>query len=387
MLLTAPLIHNGYHFLPAGAAIEVNQDGTITAVHESGQFARAIAYEGMLCPGFINVHCHLELSHLKGVLPEHTSLIPFLQKVPSYRTRFTDEQKKQARHAAYQELLNNGVVAVGDISNVTDTLDVRALDHLHMHTFVECIGFTAQHAEQKFKAAKEVFDDFSTQLQGKKMLRQSIVPHAPYSVSQSVFRLIDKHQVQSIISIHNQESRAEDEYYKQKTGGVKDLLGGFGINDDFFQPTGTSSLQRYAAWLSPDHSVILVHNTYTTQEDVNFANSRFTDAFWCLCPNANLYIENTLPDVNLLVAEGARICIGTDSLASNHQLSILSELATLRLHVPELDWETLLRWATLHGAQALRMSHTLGSFEVGKQPGIINITGAESGKPSVQRVM
>src|SRR5690606_18448134 len=130
---------------------------------------------------------------------------------------------------------------------------------------------------------------------------------------------------------------AEDEYYRQKTGAVKDLLEGFGINDDFFEPSGNSSLQTYTQWLSAGHRMIFVHNTYTTKQDITFAVKKFDHAFWCMCPNANLYLERRLPDIPMFVEEKATICIGTDSLASNHQLSILSELITLKTQFPELE--------------------------------------------------
>ena len=385
MFLSAPVIHDGHRFLPEGSVIEVADDGTIVAINHDLQGKDIMQHQGLLCPGFVNVHCHLELSHLKDMLPEKTGLIPFLQKVPLYRTEFTDEQIKAARHEAYYELLGNGVVAVGDIANVEDTLDLRQLGKLHMHTFVECIGFTEVHAQQRFASSVQVYNSFAAQ-QGENILRQSIVPHAPYSVAPSVFALIDAHQPGCLISIHNQEAAAENEYYERKTGAIKDLLGGFGIDDAFFTPSGRSSLKTYSHWLAPQHSCIFVHNTYTTVEDLQLATHRFKETFWCLCPNANLYIENRLPDVQMLQDADATICIGTDSLASNHQLCVLSELYTLKEHFPSLEWEDLLQWGTINGATALNMQHLLGSIQPGKQPGIVNITQIH-GKPEVRRVV
>jgi cytosine/adenosine deaminase-related metal-dependent hydrolase len=387
MFLTAPLIHNGYGFLPEGSVIELNDAGVIVAIHSEAEGKEVSSFDGMLCPGFVNVHCHLELSHMKGMIPEHTGLIPFLQKVPSYRTTFSEEQKKAARHEAYNELIKNGVVAVGDIVNVTDTTDVRQLGQLHVHSFVETIGFTDAFAQQRFDAALAVYESFTTQHSDKAFLRQSIVPHAPYSVSQKVFDLINQYQPQSIISIHNQESLAENEFYFSKEGAVNDLLGGFGIDTAFFQPFATTSLRTYTNWLAATHPCIFIHNTYTQKEDVAFAVNHFEKTFWCLCPNANLYIENQLPDVMVFLDSGVTVCIGTDSLASNHQLSVLEELITLKKHCPFLQWETLLQWATLNGAKALEMDHLIGSVEMGKRPGIINISCLEGSQPRVQKII
>ena len=278
-------------------------------------------------------------------------------------------------------------MAVGDIANVTDTMDLRLLNKLHMHNFVECIGFTESHALHRYEEAVQVYEHFRSQPAEGKMLRQSVVPHAPYSVSPSLFKLIDKHHPQSIISIHNQEATAEDQYYREKQGTVRDLLRGFGIDDCFFEASGKSSLQTYTEWLSAHHTMIFVHNTYTSDEDIRVAQFRFENTYWCLCPNANIYIEGTLPDVAMLQRVGAQICIGTDSLASNHQLCILSELNTLKQNMPDLDWEVLLRWGTLNGALALNMQHIVGSLEQGKQPGILNIRNLENGMPDVHRIL
>jgi cytosine/adenosine deaminase-related metal-dependent hydrolase len=118
--------------------------------------------------------------------------------------------------------------------------------------------------------------------------------------------------------------------------------------------------------------LLLVHNSFTSREDIQQVKHLFTNLFFCLCPNANLYIENTLPDVPLLMEEGMKICIGTDSLASNDQLCIYSELKTLQQHF-DIDWELLLQWATYNGAQALRIEDRFGSLGIGMKPGIVHI--------------
>lgn len=386
--LTANKIHNGHGWLPEGSVIEVADDGTIVSI-QNGIIADAIFYDGVLTPGFVNVHCHLELSHMKGVVNEHTGLIPFLKNIPQHRNDFTDEQKKTARHNGYNELLRNGVVAVGDIANTTDMVDVRALDGMHFYTFIEAIGFNEAKANRFFDYAMNTYNVYAAQQGKEKILRQSIVPHAPYSVSAALFRLIVAQQARGLITIHNQESEDEDLYYKAKRGGVSELLSLFGIDDSSFIISGHSSLQTYLEWVSLDHPFIFVHNTCTKREDVQFAHNRLNEAYWCLCPNANLYIENRLPDIDMLMSEGASICIGTDSLSSNHQLCIVSELYSIKERYPQLDWETLLTWATRNGASALQMQDVIGTIDVGKKPGIIQVTGLDEAgvKPLVKRVV
>jgi cytosine/adenosine deaminase-related metal-dependent hydrolase len=385
VLLTASKIHDGISWLPKGSVIETAEDGTIIAVHESGKQEEATYYDGILAPGFVNAHCHLELSHLKGVIPEHTGLVPFLQDVITKRSGFTDEQKVAARQKAFNQMLDNGIVALGDICNTADVADMRATGKMHFHNFVEVLGFK-EIPTKEYNAAVEVYNTYAAQEEDGVMLHESITPHAPYTVSYALFRMIDEHNPDSLISVHNQETPSEDEMYIKKEGAMRTFLNSVGIDDSFFHPSGKTSLQTYMRWMQPSHQFLFIHNTCTTHEDVVAAQRLLPDVFWCLCPNANLYIENTLPDINMLLLDANNICIGTDSLSSNHKLCILSELTTIKQHYPNIDWGTLLRWATFNGAKALQMQHVVGRIEEDKKPGIIHITNLDT-NPEVKRVV
>lgn len=377
MLITATRIHNGKQWLPEGSVINIADDGTIIEVLDSSHTANAVHHKGIICPGFVNAHCHLELSHMKGAIAERTGLIPFLQQVAFNRNNHTEEQKIAARHKAFNDMLANGIVAVGDIANTNDTLDLRSTGKMHFYTFVEAIGFSPT-PQRQFDYAVNTYRNFEAQPAEGKKLNQSIVPHAPYSVSKQLFELISNFNHNAVLSVHNQETRDENDYYINKSGAVNDLLQTIGIDASFFQPSGKPSLQTYLHWLSYQHPTLLIHNTFTTKEDVLAAQVHNPNITCCLCPNANLYIENTLPDIRMLAKEGNNICIGTDSLSSNHQLSIIAELATIKKHYPETDWEDLLRWATYNGAKALQMDDMIGTIEPWKKPGLVLLTDIEA---------
>jgi cytosine/adenosine deaminase-related metal-dependent hydrolase len=101
------------------------------------------------------------------------------------------------------------------------------------------------------------------------------------------------------------------------------------------------------------------------------------NTFWCLCPNANQYIEQTMPPIELLRTGGANIIIGTDSYASNWSLNILDELKTIQKYNAQIPLVEMLGWATINGARALQMDKHLGSFEVAKKPGVVIIENVE----------
>lgn len=378
MDITAPFIHDGNTWLAKGSTISINDDGVIAGIL-SQPTKNTVFYEGIICPCFVNAHCHLELSHMKGLIPEGTGLISFLKQVIYNRNIHSSSEKETAKELAYQTLIENGVIAIGDIANTTDTLSLRQKGDLHFHTFIEAIGFSETNADKSFQFAKQIFDQFNLQIpKAGNIVTQSITPHAPYSVSMPLFKMIQRHSP-NLMSVHNQESTFEDEYFINKTGPIVNFLHELGIDDSFFKPSGLSSIQTYMEHLDVKSTYLFVHNTYTSNNDILYISTYFPNSYWCLCPNANLYIESRLPDLNELILQTDKICIGTDSLASNHKLSVWSELQTIHKYYPSLSWETLIRWATFNGAKALNMQESIGRIQEGNKPGLLQIKDLESG--------
>jgi cytosine/adenosine deaminase-related metal-dependent hydrolase len=323
---------------------------------------------GLLCPGFVNTHCHLELSWMKDRIPEKTGLADFVVHIEKQKKLRNEDEVYEAIFNADLQMRKNGIVAVGDISNTDYSFAAKAGSPIEYYTFIEVYGSMPWLADEKFEKALGIHQ----QLTGKFGLKGSISPHATYSVSQPLFLKIkafaEKHQ--NILSIHHQESEAENRFFKVKSGWIIENMKKIGIDYSWFEATGKSPLESIAALMPADNPILLVHNTFSTEENIDFAQSYFENISWCLCPNANLYIENKLPDVHLFARKNVKITIGTDSLASNHELSILDEIKTLTGAFPEISLEEILKWGTLNGAEFLGMGHKYGSFEKGKTPGI-----------------
>jgi cytosine/adenosine deaminase-related metal-dependent hydrolase len=204
----------------------------------------------------------------------------------------------------------------------------------------------------------------------------SIVPHAPYSVSVALFRLIAGFAGGRLQTVHSQETEAENAWMLGGMGDFRRLYDLLGLDVSFFHGAGMRSLEAVLTYFQPEQPMILVHNVATAAVDLDKAG-RWANLYFCLCPNANRYISGKLPDVELLVSRGCRLVVGTDSLASNHGLSILAELLTLQAAYPELGTVRLLGWATAGGAAALQVDEQFGSFEPGKMPGVLLLQGLE----------
>jgi cytosine/adenosine deaminase-related metal-dependent hydrolase len=372
--IRADLLFTGNQLLSGADQVLITKvDGTIEAILPVSEAGDDIQHlKGILSPGFINAHCHLELSHMKGMIPAHTGLQEFVKQIVALR-QVAPEAIQEAIVLAEAEMMANGIVAVGDISNTLDTLTQKAKYNLAYYSFVELYDLDPTRAADKIEAGLEIQKQFQ-----ENCVRASLVPHAPYSVTNDLWNLLSTHFGIHTISLHNQETPDENDFFKTKTGSFLGMYERTKVNLDFFEATGLSSLQSVLPIFKKAHHGILVHNSFTSAEDIQAVHAAMDNAFWCLCPNANQYIEQTMPPVELLRSEKAKMVIGTDSYASNWSLNILDELKTIQQYHPQIPLAEMLSWATINGAHALQMEAGLGSFEKGKKPGLVLIKGADT---------
>jgi cytosine/adenosine deaminase-related metal-dependent hydrolase len=184
-------------------------------------------------------------------------------------------------------------------------------------------------------------------------------------------------------TIHNQESKAEEEFFMIKKGDYLKLYDTLNLDISYFVATNQSSLKSYISFMNPNVNAIMVHNTFSDKSDIENANQRHTHLYWCFCPNANLYIEDALPNLNLFSSLTEKLLIGTDSLASNHRLSIIEEINILQQKFPDISINNWLHAATFNGAKALGIEDKFGLITVGKKSGLNLISGV-SGKMKVK---
>jgi aminodeoxyfutalosine deaminase len=358
--VSSPRIHQGIVVMEGNRVIDVTTRQHISAEQQE-------YHQGILIPGFINTHCHLELSHLRAKAPTGTGLLPFLNHVVKYRD-IDPAVIDQAIMEADAYMWEQGIQAVGDICNKTDTFQTKRDSKIQYYSFVEMFDFLQdQQMENMIKGYVEAYAQAPEP--------KSAVPHAPYSVSPKLFSYIKGlNTSKGTISIHNQETTAEEDFFLKGDGGFFDFYKNFGFDLSHFNPTDKSSIHYAMAHMDPSHRTLFVHNTLTIPADIEAAHAWSNQVYWATCANANLYIENRLPVYKHFIEAGAIMTIGTDSLTSNWQLSILEEMKTISMYQSYVPFDTLLQWATLNGAKALGMEDKLGSLEVGKSPGLLNLT-------------
>ncbi len=368
----ADQLFTGYQVLNNSHTLVADEKGTILDIitGETGEDIQKL--NGILMPGHINCHCHLELSHMRGAIAPGGGLTHFIADVMKASPVSMDERAKQME-LADKEMFGNGINAVGDICNHEYSISQKSRSRLRWTNFLEITNLDDSKAEEKIATFIKMEDAFNSHIPYP--AHTALSPHAIYSVSPLTFSLINKNTKGKTITIHNQESAGEDELFVYGTGPFLSFYEGIGRKTMPLPVSRKSSVQTWLPYFNNEQTIILVHNTYMPEDDIVFANEYAAknglQLVYCVCANANLYIEKKLPPVGLFIKHGCTIVLGTDSYGSNWQLSITSELSTIHQHFPHIPLHTLLQWATLNGAKALRWEHDLGSFEKGKQPGII----------------
>jgi len=347
--VTVRRISAQYLFTSAGrplrrGIVTVAGDGTVTGVEDTGGSLRESAstefYNGVIIPGFVNCHSHLELSHMRGLIPAGGGLSDFIVSVRD-RREASDDEIMAAVRAADIEMRSGGVVACGDISNSPVTAVTKSKSPIRFITFAEVFGLDPAVAEVRMRGALEVCEEMR-----RRSLQAQVTPHSLYSVSAPLSEMIrEQISPDSVISLHFLES---DDERKMAQGHADAALG----------------LSRLASRL------LLVHNTVITREEALKVASA-GNTWFCLCPSSNMYISGKMPPAAMLRELTGKIAVGTDSLASTCRLSMISELLLLQEAVPGIPAEELIRWGTINGAMALKCDDILGSIEPGKRPGLL----------------
>jgi cytosine/adenosine deaminase-related metal-dependent hydrolase len=355
------------------AFVEVEDDGTIvrTGPCEAGEEL----LDGAIVPGFVNAHCHVELSYMKGMFRKGTGMAGFIDQINALRDTSSLEDKVRMLKEAMDDMWAQGVVAMADISNCDDSFAVKAAHPMYTRSFLEVFGADAS-------ACDAVMDGVRA-LQVKAAgfgLDAAPTPHSCYTMSPELVSASSVAGLESgYLSFHSEESDEEEQMMKSGSGPMWDNRVANGIPTP--PVTGTTSLEyfldrlRAAGLPEPVQGhVLLVHECCLTAEGAAMARERLAHPFLAVCPLSNLFIHNMLPPIPVMRASGIPICVGTDSLSSNDQLNMVAELYTLQEAFPEVTLGELLQWACLNGARFLGKEAVLGSIEAGKKPGLVLVT-------------
>lgn len=359
-------IRNGY--------VKFNDDNVVVEVGQlDGECADTEFYSGILCPGFTNAHNHVELSHLVGAFEQATGMSGFINQINALRNTVDQQGRIKALEEQMDKMYREGVSAMGDISNCSESFACKAKSPMYTRTFMELFGSEPKDAEDVLAGGKEL-----AEVAKEYGIDAAITPHSCYTMSPQLLAMAAKEGLESgYLSYHSQESEEEEELIISGTGALAENYKGRGLSTP--PVTGKPALVYFIDRLlsfteSPvKGNILLVHNVAINQESIDYAKKHLQTPYFAICPLSNIFIHRALPPLDLMRENGLKICLGTDSLSSNTVLSIAKEIVCLHKNFPHIELTEILEWACANGAQMLGKYDKFGSFEVGKQPGAVLI--------------
>lgn len=350
-------------------------DGRVLAVGECGPDDEVLP--GAIVPGFVNSHCHIELSHLHGKFRKGTGMAGFIDQINALRDWAGADVKARLTQEWMDKMWKDGVSAMSDISNDDSSFKVKSSHKLYTRTFLEVFGSEPEMCEgvmADVTALKSVAD-----AEG---IDAAPTPHSCYTMSPQLLSASASAGLESgYLSYHSQESQEEEDLLISGSGAMYENRKRSGMSTP--PVTGESSLKYFidrlaAAKPAPyDEHILLVHNVCLKQDDIDAAKKVMNNVYWAICPLSNIFIHNALPPVPLMRRNGLAITVGTDSLSSNDDLDMVKELVCIRQNFSEIPMNEILVWACLNGARFLSKEKALGSLTPGKTPGIVFVSNVD----------
>ena len=354
--------------------VELADDGTVLRSGVCDPASEDVFLDGALCPGFVNAHCHSELSYMKGLFRKGTGMAGFIDQINELRDTQSPAQKEAALREAFDCLWEQGVVAMADISNCADSFELKSRHPMYTRSFLEVFGTEPGDCEAVMEGVRK--------LQQKALsygLDAAPTPHACYTMSPELVSAASAEGLRSgFLSYHSEESDEEEQMIRSGSGPMWENRKAAGMSVP--PVTGRSSLEYFldrlkaAVPVPVQGNVLLVHECCLDKDGVKAAKEVLAHPYIAICPLSNIFIHNTLPPIPLMRESGIPICVGTDSLSSNDSLCIVDELHCIQKAFPEVSLGELLVWACRNGASFLGKEAVFGSLEPGKRPGLVYIS-------------
>jgi len=301
-----------------------------------------------IVPGLVNAHTHLEFSLLPKPIPTAGDFAEWIRSVVKYR-RENPDIVSEALRTGILESTRHGTTLVGDITTSGWSISDYAESHFSGVLFQELIGLSEDRITSQLNSAR-------SRLEANRSINHPLLglsPHAPYTVHETLLRSsIDMaRQFDVPVAMHLAETESELELLTDGTGCLRNLLEEFGLWKEGLFGIGQRP-QWYLEKLAECPAALIVHGNYLNDRELQFIASR-PQMTLVYCPRTHAAFGHPEHPWRRVLEWGGRVAIGTDSRASNPDLSIFSELQFLAKSHPGISHLELLKLATFHGRRAL----------------------------------
>ncbi len=335
-----------------------------------------------LLPGLINAHTHLEFSDLRQPLGHPgIGIVDWIRLIIAERAR-GDKWRAEPIMLGQQESLAAGVTTLGDIVTNPGATCITGIDATFFH---EVIGFSRARAESSLNALIQRLE-FATAAYAAADIEppiQGISPHAPYTVSPLLLRPLVTlaHRLNMPVAMHLAESREELRFLQAGVGPFQELLEERSMWDPQAVPRG-STPHDYLRTLADAPRALVIHGNYLVDDELDFLGTHRDRMSLVYCPRTHAYFQHGPYPLATALKHGVRVALGTDSRASNPDLSLLDEMQQVSRVHPDLDPHEILRMGTLAGAEALGRESEIGSITAGKLANLVAIWPANESNVS-----
>ena len=353
-------IENGQLIVEQGRIREIFPDTSLPVQGELIDLSDCLIF-----PGFVNAHCHLSLSVLKGRIPRRDQFTDWARSMIKENEMASWENRITTLHAQAKVMARSGVTALADFIPHKELATEYAMLPFRQILFLEVLGFLPSLAASIANGLETVLKQ---NLNAVKLIRWGLAPHAPYSVSPTLFREVKRlaDHYKCPLSCHVAEFPEELQFLQNGSGDLKSLLVGLGMYDSDWSPPAMSPA-RYLDSLGVLDSLVAVHLNLA-ETDLDLLKSRKVKAIFC--PQSTRWFgrEKYMP-VRDLLNRKVSVGLGTDSLASNESLNFLNEIRAADEMLADVSREELLRMATRGGAEAVGMD--CGVIEKGRPADLV----------------
>jgi aminodeoxyfutalosine deaminase len=341
--------------------IAIQGDG-IVAVEAHGRRRADVDLGNVaVLPGFVNAHTHLDLTGLRGLAPPSADFTAWLRTVIGHRRERTSAQVKVDVRTGLAESLACGTTLLGDIAGMGLSWPALAKAPLRSVVFYELLGLPRDRAAEAWDAALPWLEGHPATA----TCRPGLSPHAPYSVRAALFRAAAElaHRHGLPLAIHLAETKDELTLLQSHDGPFVAFLTSLGV----WKPQGLVGSAEEVIDLNGEvPRVLFAHGNY-----LNPAAPVPSGGSIVYCPRTHAAFGHAPHPFRHFLARGVRVALGTDSLASNPDLSVLNEARFLHQQHPDVPGSVLLRMATLAGAEALGWHDETGSLTPGKSADLV----------------
>ncbi|MCF7803882.1 MAG: amidohydrolase family protein [Candidatus Marinimicrobia bacterium] len=313
----------------------------------------------IIFPAFVNVHTHLELTHLRNRVTETSGFIPWMRQTSQELRESSEEEIRQGIQQGLQELHEAGTIGIGEVTSTNHSVDFIGETSMFARIFHEVQGFRnfkVPYQMQEIQKLMNRFDDTEK-------TTHHVAPHSPYLVGRKLFQEIE--QRESLISLHLASLPEELEFFQSGQGIIKQMLLANEMYDYMWEVPETTPVRYFFDNYYYAQSNILVHMIHVSDEDMDYMAECHVDIHICLCPRSHKTLGLGLAPAQKYKKRGFNLCLGTDNIVSSGDYQMQNEMRAAQ-ETYGLSPKDILSMATYQGAKALGFEEQIGSIEKGK---------------------